>query len=107
VRIEGIGKPGGCKLIRISAEADRGVLRSVLIRGDFFASPEEGFERVEARLSGAALDELGPAFDRLLAEEGVEAQGINGEGLAEVFRSALPVQNPSERPAGLSEDLSE
>jgi hypothetical protein len=91
VRIEGIGKPRGCKLIRISAEVEQGRLKAVLIRGDFFASPEEGFERAEARLRGIALGELGPAFDRLLAEEGVEAQGINGEGLAEVFHAALGI----------------
>jgi hypothetical protein len=89
MRIEAAGKPEGCKLIRISADVEGGVIKTFSIRGDFFASPEEGFERAEARLPGIAAAELETMFDRFLAEEGVSAQGINGKGLAEVFRSAL------------------
>jgi hypothetical protein len=59
------------------------------IRGDFFASPEEGFDRVEERLRDIPVEALGPCFDRLLAEEGVETQGIDGRGLSQVLRSAL------------------
>ncbi|MDR2110140.1 MAG: hypothetical protein LBP32_02410 [Spirochaetaceae bacterium] len=88
MRIEAMGKPPGCKLIRLTAETEGGILRSVRIRGDFLASPEEGFDRAERRLWGVPLDELGPAFDRFLAEEGVETLGINGTGLAEVFGAA-------------------
>jgi lipoic acid synthetase len=87
-RLEGVGRPEGCKLIRVSADAADGIIRSISIRGDFFASPVEGFERAEARLSGVPLSEAGIAFDRLLAEEGVEASGIHGAGLAEVLANA-------------------
>jgi hypothetical protein len=90
MKIEATGKPEGCKLIRISADVEGGVIGTISIRGDFFASPEEGFERAEARLPGTHAEELETRFDRLLAEEGVTAQGINGKGIAEVFRSALP-----------------
>jgi hypothetical protein len=93
--IEGIGKPEGCKLIRVSADLEDGVIRSISIRGDFFASPAEGFDRIEARLTGVAPDEAGPAFDRFLIQEGVEAQGISGEGLAQVIRSALQAEEGS------------
>lgn len=99
MKIEALGKPAGCKLIRITAEladpgpADigpaEGIIRSISIRGDFFASPEEGFEKAEQRLPGTKAAELGPRFDQYLAEEGVEAQGISGDGLAEVFNEAL------------------
>ncbi|GHV79763.1 hypothetical protein AGMMS49944_15540 [Spirochaetia bacterium] len=89
MKIEALGKPAGCKLIRITAELDEGIIRSISIRGDFFASPEEGFEKAEQRLSGTKAAELGPRFDQYLAEEGVEAQGISGDGLAEVFNAAL------------------
>jgi hypothetical protein len=89
VRVEAAGRPGTCKLIRISAEVEGALIRSMSIRGDFFASPEEGFDRVEERLRDIPVEALGPCFDRLLAEEGVEAQGIDGRGLCQVLRSAL------------------
>jgi hypothetical protein len=76
-------------LIRISAEIEGSLIRSLHIRGDFFASPEEGFDRLEERLRDIPVEALGPSFDRLLAEEGVEAQGIDGGGLCRVLRSAL------------------
>jgi hypothetical protein len=86
--IEGTGKPDGCKLIRVTAEVSGGILGRVSIRGDFFASPVEGFERAEARLSGVPLTGAGAVFDAFLAEEGVEAAGIHGGGLEEVLRAA-------------------
>jgi hypothetical protein len=89
MRIEGMGRPPGCKLIRISADIEDGVIRFILIRGDFFASPEEGFERAESRLRGIPAAEAGSAFDSFLKEEGVEAVGINGAGLGEVLAVAL------------------
>lgn len=86
--IEIVGKPDGCKLIRLSAGIEDGRIRFISIRGDFFASPEEGFERAEQRLVGIPAEEAGTAFDAFLAEESVEASGINGAGLAELFRQA-------------------
>lgn len=89
MRVEAAGKIAGCKLIRVSSEIEGGVIRSIKIRGDFFASPGEGFDRVEERLPGAALADLAGIFDRLLLEEGVEAEGINGRALREVIDSEL------------------
>ena len=89
MRVEGMGRPAGCKLIRLSADIEDGVIRFISIRGDFFASPEEAFERAEARLLGIPAAEAGTAFDSFLNEEGVEAFGINGAGLAEVLAGAL------------------
>jgi lipoic acid synthetase len=88
--VEGIGRPEGCKLIRVSADIADGVIRCISIRGDFFASPEEGFEQAEARLVGIPAAEAGAAFDRFLAEAGVAAVGIHGAGFAEVLAAAQP-----------------
>lgn len=87
--IEGLGKPEGCKLIRLDADIEGGIIRAISIRGDFFASPEEGFERAEARLLGVDVRRAGVRFDELLAEEGVAASGIQGRGLQEVLLAAL------------------
>jgi hypothetical protein len=89
VRVEGRGKPEGCKLIRLRAELARGRIESIRIGGDFFASPEERFEAVEQGLAGTAPAELAANFDTLLRREGIEAFGITGAALAEVFAAAL------------------
>jgi hypothetical protein len=89
MKVEGFGKPDGCKLIRISAELENGALKSIQIRGDFFASPEEVFDRIEEALAGTRLQDLSGVFDSLIREKGVETCGINGPGLAEVLISAV------------------
>ena len=45
-------KPEGCKLLRVEVEMEGDILRSVQVRGDFFAHPEELFEEAEAALVG-------------------------------------------------------
>ncbi|MDA8411664.1 MAG: hypothetical protein M0001_14925 [Treponema sp.] len=45
-------KPEGCKLLRVEVEMEGDILRSVQVRGDFFAHPEELFEEAEAALAG-------------------------------------------------------
>jgi hypothetical protein len=88
MHIETMGRPPGCKLIRITADIEGGIIRALSIRGDFFASPEAGFDRAERRLPGLPLEEAGRAFDSFLAEEGVEAFGINGEAFSRLLREA-------------------
>jgi hypothetical protein len=88
MKVEGLGKPKGCKLLRISAELENDALMSIQIRGDFFASPEEVFDQIEEALAGIRLRDLSRVFDSLIREKGVEICGINGPGLAEVLISA-------------------
>lgn len=87
--IHGVGKPAGCKLLRIDADIEDDIVTRIEIRGDFFATPEEGFERAEQGLAGTPVAALGARFDALLAEEGVEPFGITGTGLAEVVKGAI------------------
>ncbi len=87
--IHGVGKPAGCKLLRFDADIDDGIVTRIAVRGDFFATPEEAFERAEGRLAGTPLEALAARFDALLAEEGVEPFGITGSGLAEVVKGAI------------------
>lgn len=87
--VRAIGKPAGAKLLRVDAELESGTIVSISIRGDFFAHPEEGFERAESRLAGCPVAGLAGRFDALLAEEGVEAVGISGAALAEVLQGGI------------------
>jgi hypothetical protein len=89
--LETLGKPPGSKLIRLRAELEGDRIRSIRIRGDFFASPEEAFDRLEGRLAGTSLADLASAFDALLREEGIEVFGISGEGIVAVLAAGLAV----------------
>jgi hypothetical protein len=100
VHIETMGKPPGCKLIRLSADIENGLIVSISRRGDFFASPEAGFDRAEARLKGIHAAGLGPAFDIFLKEENVEAAGINGAALGELLMAAVEQKTAAETSPG-------
>jgi hypothetical protein len=94
MKIEAIGKPEGCKLLRISAELTRTsegllVLDSIRIRGDFFFVPEEAFEGIEQSLAGLPLESVASAFDSLATESGCLCAGIHGKGIAETIRKEL------------------
>ena len=89
MHIETTGRPPGCKLIRLSADIEGGIIANLSVRGDFFASPEEGFENAERRMKGIALQDAAVLFNVFLMEEGVEASGINGEGIALLLYKAM------------------
>ncbi|MDR0760256.1 MAG: hypothetical protein LBF74_09135 [Treponema sp.] len=95
MRIDGVGKPEGCKLIRFSADIEGDTLNRIRIRGDFFASPEAGFDRVEERLAGIPLSELEGCFNTLLQEEEVEAFGITGSGISSLVYASLKSAFPN------------
>jgi len=87
MKLQGMGKPQGCKLIRFTAELVGSVIASIQIRGDFFAVPEEAFEELERALCGTRLENLENRFTELALQLGLELQGINGPGLAELVRT--------------------
>lgn len=85
MRIEAVGKPPGCKLIRISAETSDDRIVFIRIRGDFFACPEERFDAVEEALAGTPVSRLAECFDSLIKLNNMETFGISGAAVAEVF----------------------
>ncbi|MDR0569151.1 MAG: hypothetical protein LBG87_08100 [Spirochaetaceae bacterium] len=89
MHIKGAGKPEGCKRIGFEAEFAEGLIASISIWGDFFASPEEAFDLAESQLTGLAPEALAGAFDRAMAAAGVALFGISGNALASVVFSAL------------------
>jgi hypothetical protein len=92
MRVEGSGKPPGSKLIRVSAEMELrdGVptVRSLSVRGDFFALPEEGFEAAEASLRDLPLARLAEDFEAAMQARGVRLLGISGREVEEILRKA-------------------
>lgn len=105
MKIEAVGKPPGCKLLRISAEFTEPLnkdctLRAISIRGDFFAMPEEKFEIVEERLLGTRLGDFASVFDSLIKELGIQVIGISGAGMLATLRGAIgetSIQDPANR----------
>lgn len=89
MKVSSVSKPEGCKLLRVDADIVDSVVITLSIRGDFFAVPEEGFERMERRLAGTRVEDIARRFDELAAEEGVEPYGITGEGLAFAVGAAI------------------
>ena len=77
--------PGG-KLLRLSVDIEKGVLVSVSLRGDFFAHPEEGFDRAEAGMSGTPADRFGLTLREALAREGVQLFGLSADDAVAAFQ---------------------
>jgi len=94
MKIEAIGKPGGCKLLRISVDlgeplGEGSSIHSISIRGDFFATPEEAFEQAEQGLAGISLAGLPAKFDYLMESLQIQAIGITGEGIFDTIKRAI------------------
>lgn len=76
-----VGKAKGGKLLRLSLEAEGGVVKAIGVRGDFFAHPEELFDELEAGLVGCRVDELGARFGSGAAALGLTIYGLLPEDL--------------------------
>lgn len=94
MKLELIGKPEGCKLLRMTLEVEPSLstssrIISLSIRGDFFAIPEEAFDEIQDELRGITIEEFAECFDRLAQEKALEFEGISGEGLMELIQKEL------------------
>jgi len=94
MKLELIGKPEGCKLLRVTIDVEPPLaptshILALSIRGDFFAIPEEVFDEIERKLVGVALQDLGKRFDELSQEKGLDCAGITGRGLDEIVHKEL------------------
>lgn len=98
-RIETVGKPTGCKLLRISAalrhaaDAEAGesgfVVERIAIRGDFFAVPEDEFDKIESALAGTPVSRVAASFEVLASGAGIQLVGISGAGIQTLLEEAL------------------
>jgi lipoate-protein ligase A len=83
--------PGG-KLVVVDLSAGDGVLRDVMVSGDFFLYPEEALEEIAASLDGAPLaltdaELAGRIRDSL--PDGAEMMGFSPEAIVIAIRRAL------------------
>ena len=83
--------PGG-KLVVVDFEVDAGVLRDVVVSGDFFLYPEEALGAIAAALEGtpanaSEADYAGWVRDRLAPD--VTMLGFSPEAIARAVRRGL------------------
>jgi hypothetical protein len=88
-----VGKAEGGKLLRLDLEWESDTVVGISIRGDFFAHPEEGFEKAEAALVGAAVHGLGRAFADALSANATSLFGLLPE---DVGAAALSIVSSAE-----------
>ena len=79
--------PGG-KLLRVQVEVESGVVRNALVRGDFFAHPEEAFEAAEGLLAGLPADRLGAAALSLFSKAPLRIFGAEAADIAHALEEA-------------------
>src|SRR5918998_2668960 len=90
--------PGG-KLVVVDFEVDAGVLRGVVVSGDFFLYPEEALGAIAAALEGtpanaSEADYAGWVRDRLAPD--VTMLGFSPEAIARAVRRGLAGVGASE-----------
>jgi lipoate---protein ligase len=82
-------KVAGGKLLRIEVEAESGIVVRALVRGDFFAHPEEAFEAAEGRLRGVPVDRVGEAALSLFSRPPLRLFGASPDDIAQALVQAL------------------
>ena len=83
--------PGG-KMVVVDFRVDEGVLRNVVVSGDFFLYPEEAIDPLTASLEGMPADRPAAEMARAVAAAippGAELLGSSPEAVAEAVRRAL------------------
>ncbi|MCC7021383.1 MAG: biotin--protein ligase [Thermomicrobiales bacterium] len=83
--------PGG-KLVAVEFDVTDGVLRDVVVTGDFFLYPEEALPMLARGLEGSPASLSEPEFATRVAREiepGVELLGTSPEGIAVAVMRAL------------------
>lgn len=83
--------PGG-KLVRVDFDVNDGLLRDVVVSGDFFLYPEEALEGITASLDGLPVEATESDVAARVAAAipaGTEWLGSSPEGLAIAVRRAI------------------
>lgn len=83
-----VGKIPGGKLLKLDVDFAGGRVARVRIRGDFFAHPEEAFDRVEAALREIDARDFPRLLREAVAREGVTIYGVGVDDIVEAFERA-------------------
>jgi hypothetical protein len=81
-------KVEGGKLLRVEVEILAGSVIRASVCGDFFAHPEELFERAEAELAGVPSDRLGETALSIFANPRMRIIGASPEDIARALMEA-------------------
>jgi lipoate-protein ligase A len=78
--------PGG-KLLKVAVECEGDRIVKVRITGDFFMHPEDALEKLEGRLGGVRVGEVGDVVGESLADVGL--YGVDVESIVKAIREAV------------------
>ncbi|MFH0874372.1 MAG: lipoate protein ligase C-terminal domain-containing protein [archaeon] len=82
-------KKPGMKLLKLSLEEERGIIKKIAIKGDFFIYSEESIEKIEEFLVGKKISEnLATQLNDFFKKNKIECVGISAEVIAEGILSA-------------------
>lgn len=85
-------KKSGEKLVNVSAEIESGIVKKIIISGDFFIHPEDSIDTIQNFLTGININGLSKEIlktdlDKFILENGIEMIGISSETLVEALAS--------------------
>ena len=76
-------------MLRISAEFDGDIVKTVSIHGDFFMHPEDALEFIEKAIEGENLGKgLTGAIDRAVEANSIEMFGLDSKGIEDAIKLA-------------------
>ncbi|MFC2162238.1 lipoate protein ligase C-terminal domain-containing protein [Candidatus Altiarchaeota archaeon] len=79
--------PGG-KLLKVTVDAQDGMIGSVAIHGDFFCHPEDSIEGLERKLAGCRSTNAGNVISGYLEANDVRLYGIDAKSITETIMEA-------------------
>ncbi|MEZ0289689.1 MAG: hypothetical protein ABWJ42_01180 [Sulfolobales archaeon] len=87
-------KRAGGKLVKVCMRVSGDTVSSVIVTGDFFAEPEEVFERTLLNLSSARFDKSSASREivDLIYRSGMRIYGVSLEDVREAVEKALSMQ---------------
>jgi lipoate---protein ligase len=84
IRRRDIKIPGG-KLLRVEVETESGIVLRAVVRGDFFAHPEEAFEAAEGELRDLPVDRLAAVALSLFSRPPLKVFGASPADIAQAL----------------------
>jgi lipoate-protein ligase A len=73
-------------LIRADYEVKEGKIKGISVSGDFFCFPRSGIRKLEERLEGQPIEQIGFQLDAFYSEDQVETPGITVQDWLNVLR---------------------
>ena len=80
--------PNG-KLLKVTVELKKDIIKDIQIKGDFFMHPEEAIEIIENAIRGKKIDKkLEKVIEKVFTDKNIEAYGLDSKSIFEAIKVA-------------------